>query len=147
MKKIIFLFAMLAAFFTVCGQTSTIEDHVQFIRLCYDSGDTLDIPKQDMIIYTDENGYRVYVKNRSYNVRALDPEDFGYGTARGMQDSLSNMVYNRPYFPRYQAFDYTSGLLDTASFFDRDSILLFQYNYNYDLGGDTVTYVETILPY
>ena len=130
MKKLFIFFALIG--FAIAGYSQTIEDHGVFVRICYPGGDTLDMPKDAQVIYTDDNGYRVYVKNRDYNVKALDYDDFGYASARAMQDYLSAIFYGK----YYETFINVTGTtqIDSAKYWyisATDTTLQYVIDYDY----------------
>jgi len=146
MKKLLFIFAFLG--FAVAGFSQTIEDHAVFVRLCYSDGDTLDIPKNNPIIYTDDNGSRVYVKSRSFNVRAIDYDDFGYASARDLQDYLSAIFYGK-YYETYINVTGTTQIDSAIYSYISSTDTTVQFSINYDYTGassDTLAVKEIILP-
>ena len=145
MKKLLFIFAFLG--FAVAGFSQTIEDHGVFVRIDYSGGPRIDIPKDNPIIYIDDNGNRVYIKSRSYNTRSLDYDEFGFASDSALQDYLSAIFYGK-YYETYINVTGTTQI-DTAKYWyisATDTTAQFYINYDYTGASSDTLASKTILP-
>lgn len=145
MKKVLIIFAFLG--FIIAGYSQSIHDYDVFVRLCYANGDTIDIPKDNPIIYTDNNGYRVYIKSVNYNIKSLDYDALGYSSARDLQDYLS-AIFNGLYYETYINVAGTMQIDSVKRYYISATDTTLQVVINYDYTGassDTIA-SKTILP-
>lgn len=138
MKRIFLLFALLAMVAMVGAQTSTIEDNGPYISFNFDSGDTICLGKENIVL-VKASGDDVFLmtsqrwsSDRITRIVRLEYDDFGYASAGALRDYLAVISF-RAYT---EVYSYDNGNLDTVSYYQGSNL---QYHIVYGYTDAVVT--------